>query len=109
MKTFLGVPILIDGEPFGNLYLAEKAGGVDFSEADEQAVVILAEFAGRGDRPRTPLRRGERTPRRAAAHRRDAPGHNRRSLVRSAGRPTRRSCSSWSPSADARWSPLVRY
>ena len=45
MKTFLGVPILIDGEPFGNLYLTEKAGGVDFSEADEQAVVILAEYA----------------------------------------------------------------
>lgn len=45
MKTFLGVPILIDGEPFGNLYLTEKAGGVDFSEADEQAVIILAEYA----------------------------------------------------------------
>jgi signal transduction histidine kinase len=45
MKTFLGVPILIDGEPFGNLYLTEKGGGVDFSEADEQAVVILAEYA----------------------------------------------------------------
>ncbi len=45
MKTFLGVPILIDGDPFGNLYLTEKAGGVDFSETDEQAVVILAEYA----------------------------------------------------------------
>lgn len=45
MKTFLGVPILIDGEPFGNLYLTEKAGGVEFSEADEQAVVILSEYA----------------------------------------------------------------
>jgi signal transduction histidine kinase len=44
MKTFLGVPILIEGEPFGNLYLTEKAGGVDFSETDEQAVVILAEY-----------------------------------------------------------------
>ncbi|HEX5309010.1 MAG TPA: GAF domain-containing sensor histidine kinase [Solirubrobacteraceae bacterium] len=45
MKTFLGVPILIDGEPYGNLYLTEKAGGVEFSEDDEQAVVILAEYA----------------------------------------------------------------
>ncbi len=45
MKTFPGVPILIDGEAFGNLYLTEKAGGADFSEADEQAVVILAEYA----------------------------------------------------------------
>jgi two-component system, NarL family, sensor histidine kinase DevS len=45
MKTFLGVPILIDGEPYGNLYLTEKAGGSEFSEADERAVVILAEYA----------------------------------------------------------------
>ncbi|HEY7933327.1 MAG TPA: GAF domain-containing protein [Solirubrobacteraceae bacterium] len=46
MSTFLGVPILVDGEPFGNLYLTEKAGGVEFSEDDEQAVMVLAEFAG---------------------------------------------------------------
>jgi len=46
MSTFLGVPILIDGEPFGNLYLTEKAGGAEFSEEDEQAVMVLAEFAG---------------------------------------------------------------
>jgi signal transduction histidine kinase len=46
MHTFLGVPILIGGVPFGNLYLTEKAGGADFSEADKQAVVVLAEFAG---------------------------------------------------------------
>jgi signal transduction histidine kinase len=45
MKTFLGVPILIAGKPFGNLYLTEKAGGVDFSQDDEQAVTILAEYA----------------------------------------------------------------
>jgi signal transduction histidine kinase len=45
MKTFLGVPILIGGESFGNLYLTEKANDADFSEADEQAVVILAEYA----------------------------------------------------------------
>jgi signal transduction histidine kinase len=46
MSAFLGVPILVDGEPFGNLYLTEKAGGVEFSDDDEQAVVALAEFAG---------------------------------------------------------------
>ena len=44
MTTFLGVPILIRGEAFGNLYLTEKAGG-DFDEGDEQAAVILAEWA----------------------------------------------------------------
>jgi signal transduction histidine kinase len=46
MHTFLGVPILIGGTPFGNLYLTEKAGGVRFSDLDQEAVAILAEFAG---------------------------------------------------------------
>jgi signal transduction histidine kinase len=45
MHAFLGVPILIDGTPYGNLYLTEKAGGAEFSDADEQAVAVLAEFA----------------------------------------------------------------
>jgi signal transduction histidine kinase len=46
MKSFLGVPILVGGTPFGNLYLTEKAGGAQFSDVDEQAVGALAEFAG---------------------------------------------------------------
>jgi signal transduction histidine kinase len=46
MKSFLGVPVLIGGVPFGNLYLTEKAGGEPFTEADEQTIVLLAEFAG---------------------------------------------------------------
>lgn len=46
MKSFLGVPILIDGRPFGNLYLTEKDGEREFSQADEQALTVLAEFAG---------------------------------------------------------------
>jgi len=46
MHAFLGVPILVRGTPFGNLYLTEKAGGAQFSDADEQAVEVLAEFAG---------------------------------------------------------------
>ena len=45
MHTFLGVPILIRGEAFGNLYLTEKEGGREFDEADEEALVILAEWA----------------------------------------------------------------
>jgi signal transduction histidine kinase len=44
MRSFLGVPILIRGEPWGNLYLTEKEGG-EFTEADEEAVVILADWA----------------------------------------------------------------
>jgi signal transduction histidine kinase len=46
MDAFLGVPILVGGEPYGNLYLTEKAGGVEFTDADEEAVALLAEFAG---------------------------------------------------------------
>jgi signal transduction histidine kinase len=45
MHTFLGVPILVGGTPYGNLYLTEKAGAAPFSDADEQAVEVLAEFA----------------------------------------------------------------
>src|SRR5262249_38616334 len=45
MRTFLGVPILVRGEAWGNLYLTEKAGGELFSELDEEAVVVLAEWA----------------------------------------------------------------
>jgi signal transduction histidine kinase len=44
MDSFLGVPILIRGEPWGNLYLTEKEGG-EFTEADEEAVIILADWA----------------------------------------------------------------
>ncbi len=46
MKSFLGVPITIGGTPFGNLYLTEKSGGGEFTQADEQALGVLAEFAG---------------------------------------------------------------
>ncbi len=45
MRTFLGVPIRVRDEVFGNLYLTEKRGGV-FSEADERVVVALAAAAG---------------------------------------------------------------
>jgi signal transduction histidine kinase len=46
MTTFLGVPIAVRGEAFGNLYLTDKAGGELFSEGDEQLVVVLSEWAG---------------------------------------------------------------
>lgn len=44
MRSFLGVPIRIRGQAWGNLYLTEKQGG-EFTEADEEAAVILAEWA----------------------------------------------------------------
>lgn len=46
MRSFLGVPVRIRGQVFGNLYLTEKAGGTDFTEGDEQIVVALAAAAG---------------------------------------------------------------
>src|SRR5881394_2425356 len=41
MHTFLGVPILLRGVGFGNLYLTEKADG-DFTDGDEELVTLLA-------------------------------------------------------------------
>src|SRR3954470_9778578 len=46
MTTFLGVPITVRGEAFGNLYLTEKRGGGEFTEGDEQVVTALASEAG---------------------------------------------------------------
>ena len=45
MKTFLGVPIVIRGAVWGNLYLTEKEGGGEFTAEDEEAAVILADWA----------------------------------------------------------------
>ncbi len=44
MHSFLGVPILIRGEAWGNLYLTEKQGG-EFTASDEEAATILAQWA----------------------------------------------------------------
>jgi signal transduction histidine kinase len=44
MTTFLGVPIVIRGEAWGNLYLTEKAGG-EFGPADVEAITVLADWA----------------------------------------------------------------
>ena len=46
MRTFLGVPVRIRGEVYGNLYLTEKASGQPFSEDDEVLVQALAAAAG---------------------------------------------------------------
>jgi signal transduction histidine kinase len=45
MEAFLGVPVTIRGEVWGNLYLTEKTCGEPFSDADEESVVILADWA----------------------------------------------------------------
>ncbi len=45
MATFLGVPIVVRGQVWGNVYLTEKAGGDEFDGVDEESVVILAAWA----------------------------------------------------------------
>ena len=45
MDSFLGVPVMIRDEVWGNLYLTEKHGGEPFTDADEESIVILADWA----------------------------------------------------------------
>ena len=46
MTSFLGVPILLRDEVFGNFYFTDKAGGGSFSDVDEELVIALAAAAG---------------------------------------------------------------
>lgn len=46
MRSFLGVPIRVRGQVFGNLYLTDKQGAPEFSEEDEVLAVALAGAAG---------------------------------------------------------------
>lgn len=46
MRTFLGVPVRIRDEVYGNLYLTEKANGLPFSADDEMLAQALAAAAG---------------------------------------------------------------
>ena len=45
MSSFLGVPILVRGQAWGNLYLTEKQGADEFTAVDEESVLILAAWA----------------------------------------------------------------
>ena len=46
MKSFLGTPVVVRGEAWGNLYLTSKEGGAEFDETDEQMIVVLAAWTG---------------------------------------------------------------
>jgi signal transduction histidine kinase len=46
MRSFLGVPIIVRGEVFGNLYLADKQSADVFTDIDEELTVALAAAAG---------------------------------------------------------------
>ncbi len=45
IRSFLGVPLLVDGESVGNLYLAEKIGADQFSADDQRLIEMLASHA----------------------------------------------------------------
>jgi len=45
MRGFLGAPIVVRGEAWGNLYLTEKADGEDFDDEDLEAILVLARWA----------------------------------------------------------------
>jgi len=42
MRSFLGVPILLRGVAYGNLYLTEKESGGSFTDEDEELTQLLA-------------------------------------------------------------------
>lgn len=46
MRSFLGVPLVVRGEGWGNLYLADKRGGGPFTAADQEAAEALAGWVG---------------------------------------------------------------
>ncbi len=61
MTTFVGAPITVRGEVFGNIYLTEKDGGGPFGPGDEHLLVILAEWSAvaiNNARTHEELRRG---------------------------------------------------
>jgi len=62
MRSFLGVPVRVRGEVYGNLYLTEKQGAEDFSDGDQDVIVALAAAAGIAvDNARLHARVGELT------------------------------------------------
>ncbi len=46
MTTFLGAPVRIRDEMFGNLYLTEKEDGTEFDDEDEAILIALGAAAG---------------------------------------------------------------
>lgn len=46
MRSFLGVPVRVAGDPVGNFYLTEKGGALEFSAADQELVEMFALHAG---------------------------------------------------------------
>lgn len=106
MTTFLGAPVMIRGEAFGNLYLTDKAGAARFDEEDQESVLVLAEWAAIAienarlyegvERRREELERAVRGLEATAA------------VARWVSRQSLSACWSWSPSAAGRWPTPAR-
>ncbi len=47
MGSFLGVPVMVAREPFGNLYLTEKDGGGEFTAGDELMIRMAVKRCSR--------------------------------------------------------------
>ena len=45
MRSFLGVPIVIRGQPWGNIYVTDATTKDAFDDVDEQTLVVLANWA----------------------------------------------------------------
>ena len=86
MSTFLGVPVLLRGTAYGNLYLTEKEGGGDFTRGGPGAGRAARLAGGRRDRERAAVRVGHAL----VAAARVADGGQQRDGARDVGRPPAR-------------------
>ena len=86
MRSFLGVPVRIRDEVYGNLYLTEKQDGGQFDEEDEAVVTALAAAAGVAIENARLYEESRRRPAVAAGQRRGHPqaavGHRSRRRAR---------------------------
>ena len=102
MTTFLGAPVLVRGEAWGNIYL-DREGQRQFDEADEQASCSCS-LAGSRSRSRTRTSTRKWTHAGATRARRERRSRRQsRSRARSAARSISTGCSSWWSSAAGRW------
>ena len=77
MRSFLGVPIVIRGQPWGNIYVTDATTEDGFDVVDEQTLVRARELGRHRDRQRAAAQRRGRAPRRARAVRPRARGDDR--------------------------------
>ena len=94
MRSFLGVPIVIRGQAWGNLYLTEKQGTDEFTNADEEAAMVAFSLGGDRDRKLAHLPDQRAAPRAAGAGRSFAAGGAGYQPTRSAASPIWTAC--WS-------------